>query len=223
MTGRERSDGMAGAPRTDGLALFTDLYELTMLRAYAEHGMEELAVFSLFVRKLPPGRNYLVACGLHDVLDALESLAFTDEDIGYLSAQGTFPEPFLLRLKDLRFTGDVHAVPEGTPVFPNEPILEVVAPIAEAQLIETLVLNQIGLQTILASKAARIVHAARGRPVVDFGGRRAQGLDAAVKGARAFFVAGVSATSNVFAGRAYGIPVAGTVAHSFIAVSPKST
>ena len=198
------------------LALFTDLYELTMLRAYAEHGMAELAVFSLFVRKLPPGRNYLVACGLDDLLGELKSLSFDEEGIAYLSAQGSFPEPFLSALRGFQFTGDVHAVAEGTPIFANEPILEVIAPIGEAQLIETLVLNQIGLQTILASKAARVVQAAQGRAVVDFGGRRAQGLDAAVKGARAFFVAGVSATSNVLAGKIYGIPVAGTMAHSFI-------
>ena len=147
---------------------------------------------------------------------ALESLVFAEEDIAYLSMQGAFPESFLNRLTEFRFTGDVHAVPEGTPIFANEPILEVVAPIGEAQLIETLVLNQIGLQTILASKAARVVQAAQGRPIVDFGGRRAQGLDAAIKGARAFFVAGVSATSNVLAGKKYGIPVTGTMAHSFI-------
>ena len=123
-------------------------------------------------------------------------------------------------LQAFRFTGEVHAVPEGTPIFANEPILEVIAPIAEAQLIETLVLNQIGFQTNLASKAVRVVHAARGRPVVDFGGRRAHGIDAAVKGARAFYVAGISATSNVLAGMVYGIPVAGTVAHSFIEAFP---
>jgi nicotinate phosphoribosyltransferase len=197
-------------------ALFTDLYELTMLRAYAEHGMSERAVFSLFVRKLPPHRNYLLACGLGTIVDALETLRFSDDDVAYLANLERFPETFLRRLSDLRFTGDVDAVPEGTPVFPNEPLLEIIAPIGEAQLVETIVLNQIGLQTILASKAARVVHAAQGRPVIDFGGRRAQGTDAALKGARAFFIAGVSATSNLQAGELYGLPVAGTVAHSFI-------
>lgn len=206
---------------TRGNALFTDLYELTMLRAYFERGMAEQAVFSLFVRKLPPNRNYLVACGLGDLLDAMEAQRFTNDDIAYLSSLDMFPEPFLQWLKAFRFTGDIHAVPEGTPIFANEPILEVIAPIAEAQLIETLVLNQIGLQTILASKAARMVHAAQGRPIVDFGGRRAQGIDAAIKGARAFYVAGISATSNVLAGRIYGIPVAGTMAHSFIEAFPR--
>jgi nicotinate phosphoribosyltransferase len=197
-------------------ALFTDLYELTMLRAYAEHGMTERAVFSLFVRKLPRGRNYLLACGLETIVDALETLRFSDDDIAYLASLERFPETFLRQLSAFRFTGDIHAMPEGTPVFPNEPILEIIAPIGEAQVVETIVLNQIGLQTILASKAARIVHAAQGRAVVDFGGRRAQGIDAAVKGARAFFIAGVSATSNLHAGRLYDLPVAGTVAHSFI-------
>jgi nicotinate phosphoribosyltransferase len=150
----------------------------------------------LFVRALPPRRNYLIACGLDDLLADVEALRFTKEDVAALSRLGKFPAPFLEWLRAFRFTGDIHAVPEGTPLFANEPILEVIAPIAEAQLIETLVLNQIGFQTNLASKAARIVHAARGRPVVDFGGRRAHGIDAAVKGARAFYVAGIAATPN---------------------------
>jgi nicotinate phosphoribosyltransferase len=205
-------------PRTS--ALFTDLYELTMLRAYFERGMTDEAVFSLFVRTLPPRRNYLIACGLSDLLADIEALRFTDRDLTFLSSLGKFPTSFLEWLQAFRFTGEVHAVPEGTPIFANEPILEVIAPIAEAQLIETLVLNQIGFQTNLASKAVRVVHAARGRPVVDFGGRRAHGIDAAVKGARAFYVAGISATSNVLAGMVYGIPVAGTVAHSFIEAFP---
>ena len=217
---RPLGTGAITSQKRGELALFTDFYELTMLRAYEEHGMTDRAVFSLFVRKLPPGRNFLIACGVDDVLDALESLVFAEEDIAYLSTQRAFAGPFLNRLAEFRFTGDVHAVPEGTPIFANEPILEIVAPIGEAQLIETLVLNQIGLQTILASKAARVVQAAQGRPVVDFGGRRAQGLDAAVKGVRAFFVAGVSATSNVLAAKKYGIPVTGTMAHSFIAACP---
>jgi nicotinate phosphoribosyltransferase len=203
-----------------GGSLFTDLYELTMARAYFETGMAAEAVFSLFVRGLPEHRNYLLACGLDDLLAEIEALRFTAEDLAYLASLGRFPDPFLEWLRDFRFRGDVYAVSEGTPVFPNEPILEVVAPIAEAQVIETLVLNQIGLQTILASKAARVVHAAEGRPVVDFGGRRAQGIDAALKGARAFYIAGVAATSNVLAARTYGIPIAGTVAHSLIEAFP---
>jgi nicotinate phosphoribosyltransferase len=201
-------------------ALFADLYQLTMLRAYFELGMAEQAAFSLFVRKLPPRRNFLIACGLADLLNEIESLRFDDEHLGYLRSLGQFPDAFLEWLGRFRFTGDIYAMREGTPFFANEPILEVVAPIAQAQIIETLVLNQIGLQTILASKATRIVTAARGRSVVDFGARRAQGMDAATKGARAFYVGGVAATSNLAAGKAYGIPVSGTVAHSFIEAHP---
>lgn len=187
-----------------------------MLRAYFEERMHGTAVFSLFVRRLPEGRNALLACGLHDVLDFLETLRFDEPSLAYLSSLGRFSEPFLRQLQRLRFTGDVYAVAEGTPVFPPEPILEVVAPIAEAQLIETFVMNQVNLQTTLASKALRVVAAARGRPVVDFGLRRMHGLDAALKGARAFHIAGVSATSNVAAGQAYGLPLSGTLAHSYI-------
>jgi nicotinate phosphoribosyltransferase len=196
--------------------LFTDLYELRMAHAYQALGMREEAVFSLFVRRLPPARNFLLACGTEDLLDALEALRFGPESLGYLRSLGEFPEPFLSWLAGLRFSGSVHAVPEGTPVFAEEPILEVVAPIAEAQLVETLAMNLVGLQTLLASKAARVVAAAAGRPVVDFGSRRAQGLDAAVAGARAFHIAGVAATSNLLAGARHGIPVAGTMAHSFV-------
>ena len=147
--------------------LFADLYQMTMLRAYFELGMAEEAAFSLFVRKLPPRRNFLIACGLADLLRELGSLRFGDDQLRYLRSLGDFPDSFLEWLREFRFTGDIYALPEGTPFFANEPILEVVAPIAQAQLIETLVLNQIGLQTILASKAARIVTAARGRPVAD--------------------------------------------------------
>jgi nicotinate phosphoribosyltransferase len=197
-------------------ALFADYYEFTMLRAYFELNMTERATFSLFVRKLPPQRNFLVACGLADLFDNIESLRFGDEEIRFLRSLGDFPEPFLDWLRDFRFTGDIFAMREGTPFFHDEPILEVTAPIAEAQFLETLVLNQIGVQTIFASKAARIVIAARGRPVSDFGARRAQGFDAATKGARAFFIAGVTSTSNVAGGLAYGIPLSGTMAHSFI-------
>lgn len=197
-------------------ALFTDLYELTMLQAYLEEGMEDTAVFSLFVRRLPPRRNYLMACGLDDALTALETLQFDAAALSYLQSLGRFSTRFLEFLAQFRFTGDVHAVPEGTPVFASEPILEVVAPIAEAQLVETIVMNQVHLQTLLASKAARVVEAAAGRPVVDFGARRAHGLDAGLKAARAFYIAGVASTSNLAAGQAYGLPVAGTMAHSYV-------
>jgi nicotinate phosphoribosyltransferase len=219
MTDR-RDDNQAGQQE---LALFTDLYELTMLQAYYEEGMLDTAVFSLFVRRLPAHRNFLLACGLDAVLEYLENLRFTGDDIGYLATLGKFTEGFLNWLRDFRFTGDVHAVPEGTPVFANEPILEVEAPLPEAQLIETLIMNQITVQTVLASKAARTVAAAGGRPVVDFGARRMHGLDAALKAARAFHIAGVAATSNVLAGRRYGVPLTGTMAHSYIQAHDRET
>jgi len=196
--------------------LLTDLYQLRMLEAYFEEGMEANATFDLSVRRLPASRNFLLACGLDDVLCFLEQLRFSPEAISRLASLGQFSAPFLDRLSRLRFTGDVFAVPEGTPVFAGEPILEVVAALPEAQLVETFVTNQIHLQTVLASKAARIVAAAAGRAVVDFGLRRMHGADAGIKSARAFFVAGVSATSNVLAGQVYGIPVSGTMAHSYI-------
>ena len=180
----------AAEPWVDDAALLTDLYQLTMLQAYWREGMEAEATFSLFARRLPKSRNFLLACGLDDVLRYLETVRFTGEAVDYLSTFDQFSPDFLEWLERLRFTGDVHAVPEGTPVFANEPILEVTAPIPQAQLVETFVMNQIHLQTVLASKAARVVEAARGRAVVDFGLRRMHGTDAGVKAARAFHVAG---------------------------------
>ena len=197
-------------------ALLTDLYQLTMLQAYWREGMEEEATFSLFARRLPKSRNYLLACGLDDVLRYLETVRFTGEALDYLATFDQFSADFLDWLEYFRFTGDVHAVAEGVPVFANEPILEVSAPIPQAQLVETFVMNQIHLQTVLATKAARVVEAARGRAVVDFGLRRMHGTDAGMKAARAFHVAGVAATSNVLAGRVYGLDVTGTMAHSYV-------
>jgi nicotinate phosphoribosyltransferase len=197
-------------------SLFTDLYEITMARAYVAEGMSDIAVFETFFRKLPPRRSYAVAAGLADVLDFLEALRFDDDDLRYLATLGRFPDDFLEWLRALRFTGSVFAVPEGTLVFPNEPIVQVVAPIAQAQLAETFVLNQVHLQTVLASKAARIVDAARGRPVVDFGSRRAHGIDAGLAVARTSYLVGASGTSNLHAAREYGIPPFGTMAHSFV-------
>jgi nicotinate phosphoribosyltransferase len=173
-------------------------------------------VFSLFVRRLPTQRSYLLASGLDDVLTYLETLRFDDEALRYLGSLGQFSQRFLEHLKSFRFTGDVYAVAEGTPIFPNEPILEVVAPIGEAQFVETFVINQIQLQTMLASKAARVVDAAQGRRVIDFGLRRIHGIDAGMKAARAFHIAGVHGTSNVAAGQLYGLEVSGTMAHSYV-------
>lgn len=200
----------------DDLALFTDLYELTMMQAYWRERRTDTAVFSLFVRRLPEHRNFLLACGLDSALDYFERLRFGPEARDWLRSTGRFDEDFIDSLEDFRFTGRVRAVPEGTPVFAEEPILEVEAPLPEAQIAETFVMNQVHLQTMLASKAARVVRAARGRTVVDFGLRRMHGTDAGLKAARAFHIAGVAATSNVLAGRVWGIPVSGTMAHSYI-------
>lgn len=201
---------------TANAALLTDLYELTMIQAYWILGLNEEAVFSLFARKLPARRNFLLACGLDDALRYLEDLRFSPDSLAYLATLPHFRGEFLDWLREFRFTGAVYAVPEGTPIFGEEPLLEVVAPLAEAQLAETFLMNQVQLQTILASKAARVVRAAEGRVVVDFGLRRMQGTDAGLKGARAFYIAGVGATSNLLAGQIYGIPVAGTMAHSYV-------
>ncbi|HEX7119873.1 MAG TPA: nicotinate phosphoribosyltransferase [Longimicrobiales bacterium] len=200
----------------ENVALFVDLYELTMIQGYVREGLAGEAVFSLFTRRLPDARNYLLTCGLDDALHFLETVRFHDTAIDYLRTVPGFAREFLDGLREFRFTGDVWALPEGTPFFANEPLLEVVAPIAEAQIAETFVMNQLHFQTVAASKAVRVVHAAAGRSVVDFGMRRMHGTDAALKAARAFHVAGVDATSNVLAGQVYGIPVAGTMAHSFI-------
>lgn len=197
-------------------ALFTDLYEVTMAQAYLAQNMSGTAVFETFFRKLPETRAYVMAAGLSDVLDFLEKFEFTPADIDYLRELRLFTEEFLHALATVRFTGDVWAVPEGTVVFPNEPIVQVIAPILEAQLAETFVVNQIHLQSVLASKAARVVDAARGRAVVDFGTRRAHGTDAALKAVRAGYLAGLAGTSNLLAAREYGIPAFGTMAHSFV-------
>jgi nicotinate phosphoribosyltransferase len=198
-------------------ALLTDLYELTMVAAYLGEGIAERpATFSLFVRGLPPERGYLVAAGLDSVLDYLETLHFDDEDLEVLDGLGLFDEGFLDYLAKLRFTGTVRAVGEGSVVFAEEPILEVDAPIAQAQLAETYLLNQVTTATTLASKAARFRHAARGRPVIDFGFRRAQGVDAGMAVARAVRICGLGGTSNVLGGQRFGVRSTGTMAHSFI-------
>ncbi|MHA7837868.1 MAG: nicotinate phosphoribosyltransferase [bacterium] len=196
--------------------LFTDLYELKMAQAYLAEEMHAPATFSLFVRSLPPERNFLLAAGLDPLLDWLEDLRFSEEDIAFLDSLESFSQRYLDSLRDFRFEGDVWAMPEGTPFFAEEPLIEVVAPPAQAQLVETLVMNQVHSATVLASKAARIVLAAEGRAVVDFGARRIHGTDAGLKSARAYHIAGVAATSNVLAGRLYGVPLSGTMAHSYV-------
>jgi nicotinate phosphoribosyltransferase len=197
-------------------ALFTDLYELVMAQAFGAEDMDKPAVFELSIRSMPAERNFFVCAGLDDVLTYLEEFQFTADDLAYLRREGRFSENFLDRLKGLRFTGDVYAMPEGTAVFPHEPLVQVVAPLPEAQLVETLVLNQVHFQTVAATKATRVVAAAAGRTIVDFGSRRAHGADAALKVARDSYLAGAAGTSLVLAGKLYDIPIFGTMAHSYI-------
>ena len=201
---------------TENSALLTDMYQLTMLQGYYEQGMEEVAVFEFFVRKLPKNRGYLVAAGLEQVLTYLEQLRFTPDEIEWLAGTGHFKPAVLDRLATLRFTGDVHAMPEGTVFFPNEPILRITAPLPEAQLIESRLINLLHFQTLIASKAARSVLIAEDKLLVDFGMRRAHGSEAALLAARASYLAGFDGTATVAAGRSFGVPVYGTMAHSFV-------
>jgi nicotinate phosphoribosyltransferase len=209
MTRRGEKVPMAGG-------LLTDLYELNMAASYLRRGMAGPATFSLFCRRLPRGRGFLIAAGLEDCLAFLESFSFTGDDLAYLRRAQDYGEATLRRFRQLRFTGDVWAVPEGTAVFAGEPLLEVTAPIAEAQLVETVLLNHITFQTSVATKAARCVLAAGGAQLVDFAFRRTQGIGAGLAVARASAIAGFTATSNVEAARRYGLTAAGTMAHSFI-------
>ena len=201
-------------------ALWTDLYELNMAASYLRRGMDQPATFSLFVRRLPPSRGFLVAAGLADSLDFLEQLRFDAGELDYLRTIGGFDDDALAAFAGLRFTGSVRAVPEGRVVFADEPILEVTAPIAQAQLVETYLLNQITFQTTIASKAARCVLAARGRDVVDFSFRRTQGPEAAMSVARASAIGGFRGTSNVEAARRHGLRPVGTMAHSWVQAFP---
>ena len=197
-------------------ALLTDLYQLSMMQAYWENGLTETATFDLICRRLPPHRNLLIACGLDTALDYLEGLAVTTADLEYLTSLKRFSRDFIDRMEHLRFQGEVRAVPEGTPVFGNEPILEVTAALPEAQIVETYLLSAVHHQTMAASTAYRLAAAAQGKPVVDFGTRHTQGAAAGVESARAAYIAGLAATSNVAAGRQSGVPVSGTMAHSYI-------
>ena len=196
--------------------LLTDLYQLTMLQAYFEQGMNETAVFEFFVRRLPPNRGFLLAAGLEQALAFLENLRFTEEELDWVRKSGRFGKNFPDELARLRFTGDVHAMPEGTVFFANEPILRVTAPIPQAQLVESRLINILHYQTLVASKAARCVLVAPDKLLVDFGLRRAHGAEAGMFAARASHLAGFSGTSNVLAGAEYGIPAYGTMAHSFV-------
>jgi len=206
------------------LALSTDLYELTMMAGYYTAGLEAPATFELYVRELPPNRSFLVAAGLEQALAYLEQLRFSDEDIAHLrglpALEGVGRGFFDDYLPRVRFTGDVWAVDEGVPVFPPAPLLRVTAPLPQAQLVETALLALVGFETSVASRAARMIEAAAGRRVVEFGSRRAHGLEAGVLAARAACIAGCESTSNVEAGRRFGIPVSGTMAHSWVTAFP---
>ncbi|ROR32590.1 nicotinate phosphoribosyltransferase [Inmirania thermothiophila] len=196
--------------------LLTDLYQLTMLQAYLEGGLTETASFEFFVRRLPPRRGFLLAAGLEQVLDYLEGLRFGEAELQWLRDSGRFSADFVDWLAAFRFTGDVDAMPEGTVCFADEPILRVTAPLPQAQLVESRIINLLHFQTLIASKAARCVLAAPGRLLVDFGLRRAHGAEAGLLAARACYIAGFDGTATVEAGRLWGIPVYGTMAHSFI-------
>lgn len=196
--------------------LLTDLYQLTMLQGYFEQQMKEEAVFEFFVRKLPRNRGFLMAAGLEQLVDYLEHFRFSDSELTWLRQEGHFTREFVDYLGGFRFTGDVDAMPEGTVCFPNEPLVRIIAPIPEAQIVETRLINLLHFQTLIASKASRCVLAAQGKSLIDFGLRRAHGAEAGLLAARASYLAGFTGTATVSAGVEFGIPVYGTMAHSFI-------
>jgi len=201
--------------------LLTDFYELTMMQGYLKSGKhKEKVIFDMFYRKNPCGNGFAICCGLEQVVEYIRNLHFSEEDIDYLRSLGTFDEDFIEYLRGFHFTGDIYAIPEGTVVFPKEPLIKVVAPVIEAQLVETAILNLVNHQSLIATKAYRVVHAAQGDGVMEFGLRRAQGPDAGIYGARAAVIAGCIGTSNVYAGQKFGMPVLGTHAHSWIMSFP---
>ena len=202
------------------LTLLTDLYELTMMQGYYAKGQNEKVIFDVFFRQNPCNNGYSVCAGLDQVIDYVKNLNFTYDDVDYLRGLGIFSEDFLHYLSGFHFSGDIYAIPEGTVVFPKEPLLKVVAPIMEAQLVETAILNIINHQSLIATKASRVVFAANGDGIMEFGLRRAQGPDAGLYGARAAIIGGCVGTSNVLAGKLFDVPVMGTHAHSWIMSFP---
>ena len=203
------------------LTMLTDLYQLTMMYGYLKSGMRDnIATFDMFYRSKDQSTHYAIMAGLEQLIDYLKNLHFDEEAIEYLRGLGIFDEEFMQELRDFKFTGDVYAVPEGTIVFPGEPLVRVTAPIFEAQLVETALLNIINHQTLIATKASRVVQAAEGGTVMEFGLRRAQGPDAGIYGARAAIIGGCKSTSNVLTGQMYNIPIAGTHAHSWVMSFP---
>ncbi len=205
----------------ENLTMLTDLYQLTMMQGYLMNGCRDKeAVFDVFFRSLPFKGGYVLAAGLEQVVEYIENLSFKEEDLEYLRSLNLFKEDFIEELRTFRFTGDIDAIPEGTPVFPFEPLIRVRGRIMETQILETAILNLVNFESLIATKASRVVTAAQGGPVMEFGLRRAQGPDAGVLGARAAFIGGCQSTSNVLAGKRYGIPVSGTQAHSWIQCFP---
>ncbi|MDD7268002.1 MAG: nicotinate phosphoribosyltransferase [Lachnospiraceae bacterium] len=202
------------------LTLLTDFYELTMMQGYAKNDMYERVVFDIFYRRNPFHGGYAIMAGLHDVISYIKDLHFGDEDIEYLRSLHAFDEDFLSYLRNFSFSGDIYAIQEGNVIFPGEPLVKVVAPLPEAQLIETAMLTLINHQSLIATKAARVTYAAKGDTVLEFGLRRAQGPDAGLLGARAAIIGGCTGTSNVLAGKEYSLPVAGTHAHSWVMSFP---
>lgn len=205
---------------TMNLTLLTDLYELTMMQGYFKNNCNETVVFDMFYRNNPCGNGYAICAGLDQLIDYIKRLEFSDEDIAYLDSLHLFEDDFLEYLRGFHFSGDIYAIPEGTVIFPREPLVKVVAPIMEAQLVETALLTIINHQSLIATKTARVVYAADGGGVMEFGLRRAQGPDAGVYGARAAMIAGCIGTSNVLAGQLFDVPVKGTHAHSWIMSFP---
>src|SRR6266545_4142246 len=199
-------------------ALLTDLYQLNMMQAYLDRGETKTAVFEFFVRKLPRERGFLIAAGLEQVLEFLAELRFTPEELDWLASTGRFGKDFIDYLAGLRFTGNIHAMPEGTVFFADEPILRVTAPLPEGQLVETRLINLLQFQSMIAAKAARMVLAAPGKRLVDFGLRRAHGAEAGLRAARASYIADFAGTATVLADKEFGIPIFGTMAHSYIQV-----
>ena len=203
--------------------LVTDLYELNLIQAYLDRGEDKEAVFEFFVRRLPPRRGFLLAAGLEDALDYLETLRFSDAEIAWLRNTGRFRDNLIDYLAAFRFTGDVHAIPEGTVCFANEPLIRITAPLPQAQLIESRLINILHFQTLIASKAARMVLAAPGKVLSDFGLRTAHGAEAGLYSARASYLAGFAGAANVEAGERYGLPIVGTMAHSYVQVHDDET
>ena len=206
--------------RATNLTLLTDLYELTMMQGYFKNPSDQIVVFDAFYRRNPCDGGYAISCGLADVIEYIKNLHFSYDDIQYLKSLNIFEDDFLDYLAGFHFTGDIWGIPEGTVIFPREPMLKVIAPIMQAQLIETAVLNMLNHQSLIATKAARVCYAAKGDGVMEFGLRRAQGPDAGIYGARAAVIAGCVGTSNVLTGKMFDVPILGTHAHSWIMSFP---